>query len=255
MICIVSPAKNLNEDTLSLEVKWSKPKFIKQAEILSGILKEKSPAEIGSLMHLSENLSNLNYERNQKWKKSHTINNAKPAMFIFNGDVYQGLDAVSFSEPELEYAQVHFKILSGLYGLLKPLDVIRPYRLEMGTKLTNSEGSNLYHFWKNSIGKQLQKDLQSSKSTYLLNCASNEYFKAVDTAAIKQEIWTPVFKDFKTDKYKIISFFAKKARGMMARFVIQNQCKTIEDLYSFNSEGYYFKEVDEAKKQIIFYRD
>lgn len=255
MICIVSPAKNLNEDPLTQEVKWTKPKFIGQAEILSGILKEKSPADIGSLMHLSENLSNLNYDRNQKWRKAHTIKNAKPAMFIFNGDVYQGLDAASLSEEHIEYAQTHFRILSGLYGLLKPLDVVRPYRLEMGTKLDNPEGSNLYKFWKDSLGKQLQKDIRASKSKVLLNCASNEYFKAVDTSAIKEEIWTPVFKDFKTDKYKIISFFAKKARGMMARFVIQNQCKTIEDLYSFNSEGYYFKEVDEAKKQIIFYRD
>ena len=255
MICIVSPAKNLNEDAMTQEVNWSKPKFIKHAEILSGILKEKSPADIGKLMHLSENLSNLNYDRNQKWRKAHTIKNAKPAMFIFNGDVYQGLDALSLSEQDIEYAQTHFRILSGLYGLLKPLDVVRPYRLEMGTRLANPEGSNLYHFWKDSIGKQLQKDLRSTKSDILLNCASNEYFKAVDTSAIKSEIWTPVFKDFKTDKYKIISFFAKKARGMMARFVIQNQCKTIEDLYSFNTEGYYFKEVDEANKQIIFYRD
>lgn len=255
MICIVSPAKNLNEDTLTQEVKWTKPKFLGQAEILSKILKEKSPSDIGSLMHLSENLSNLNYERNQKWRKTHTIKNAKPALFIFNGDVYQGLDVKSFSEKDIEYAQTHFRILSGLYGLLKPLDVVRPYRLEMGTKLSNSEGSNLYHFWKNSIGKQLQKDLKSSQSKILLNCASNEYFKAVDITAIKEEIWTPVFKDFKTDKYKIISFFAKKARGMMARFVIKNQCTTIEDLYSFNSEGYYFKEVDIAKKQILFYRD
>lgn len=255
MICIVSPAKNLNEDPLSQEFKWTKPKFLGQAEVLSKILKEKSPADIGSLMHLSENLSNLNYERNQKWRKAHTINNAKPAVFIFNGDVYQGLDAGSFSEQHIEYAQTHFRILSGLYGLLKPLDVVRPYRLEMGTKLPNPEGSNLYHYWKNSVGKQLQKDLKASKSNVLLNCASNEYFKAVDLSSIKEDIWTPVFKDFKTDKYKIISFFAKKARGMMARFVIQNQCKTIEDLYSFNSEGYYFKEVDVAKKQILFYRD
>ena len=255
MICIVSPAKNLNEDPFTQDVKWTKPKFLGQAEVLSKILKEKSPSDIGALMHLSENLSNLNYERNQKWRKAHTIKNAKPAMFIFNGDVYQGLDASRFSEEEITYAQTHFRILSGLYGLLKPLDVVRPYRLEMGTKLTNPEGSNLYQFWKQSIGKQLQKDIKASKSNFLLNCASNEYFKAVNTSDLKVDVWTPVFKDYKTDKYKIISFFAKKARGMMARFVIENQCKSIEDLYSFNTEGYYFKEVDEAKKQIIFYRD
>ncbi|MGB0871148.1 MAG: peroxide stress protein YaaA [Flavobacteriales bacterium] len=255
MICIVSPAKNLNEEPFTQEVGWTKPKFLKQAESIANILKEKSPQDIGKLMHLSEKLSNLNYDRNQAWKKSHTINNAKPAMFCFNGDTYQGLDANSLSSEEIENAQNHLRILSGLYGLLKPLDVMRPYRLEMGTTLANDEGSNLYHFWKGSIGKQLQKDLKASKSKILLNCASNEYFKAVDTSVIKEEIWTPVFKDFKTDKYKIISFFAKKARGMMARFVIQNHCKTIEDLYAFNSEGYYFKEIDLATKQIIFYRD
>jgi cytoplasmic iron level regulating protein YaaA (DUF328/UPF0246 family) len=254
LLSVLSPAKNIQTPP-TVDIKASKPAFLSQAEELMTILKEKSPADLGDLMKLSENLSNLNYERNQKWKKSHTEKSAQIAAFSFNGDVYQGLDALSLNKEELSRLQKGTLLLSGLYGFLKPLDLMKPYRLEMGTKLQNAKGGNLYHFWKEILGVEIQKIIKKNKVDALVNLASNEYFKSVNTKDIQVPIYTPVFKDFSKGNYKTISFFAKKARGLMVRFMVQNDVKTIEELKSFNTAGYYFKEFDEKKKELIFYRD
>ncbi|MCT4664161.1 MAG: peroxide stress protein YaaA [Flavobacteriales bacterium] len=255
LLSIISPAKNINENWENTGFESTQPQFLAQANDLMKTLKSKSPEELGKLMKLSEKLSDLNYERNQNWKKKHTEEQTIPAAFAFNGDVYKGLETVSLSTEELERLNESTFILSGLYGLLKPLDLIYPYRLEMGTKMENSGGKNLYEFWGNRLGENIQKNLKKHHGTALINLASNEYFKAVDTKEIQVPIWTPIFKDEKNGVYKIISFYAKKARGMMVRYMIQNKVETIEKLCNFDSDGYYFDSIDEQKKQIIFHRN
>ncbi len=206
-------------------------------------------------MSISGNLAELNYQRFQDWEMTHELGGIKQAIYAFQGDVYQGLEAAKFTPETLNYALDHFRMLSGLYGVLRPMDIIYPYRLEMGTKLTMGKHKNLYGFWGAKIAKKLNELGDELSEDILLNLASNEYFKSVDKKALKLDIWTPVFKDHKNGQYKVISFFAKRARGMMARFVLENRIEKLEDLRAFDLDGYYFDGTDEKKQEIIFLRD
>jgi cytoplasmic iron level regulating protein YaaA (DUF328/UPF0246 family) len=206
-------------------------------------------------MKVSDKIASLNVARFAQWQKTFTTENSRQAILAFKGDVYAGLEAESFSDADFDYAQQHFRILSGLYGLLKPLDLMQPYRLEMGTKLENKKGSNLYHFWGESITKKINKDMKDNGDELLVNLASNEYFKAVKPNLVKGTVITPVFKDCKNGRYKVISFFAKKARGMMAKYLIQNQVKTVEALKEFDMAGYYFAAEESTATELVFKRE
>jgi cytoplasmic iron level regulating protein YaaA (DUF328/UPF0246 family) len=205
-------------------------------------------------MGISDKLGVLNYDRYQEWSTPFTEDNAKQAVLAFNGDVYTGLDANSFKADEFKFAQKHLRILSGLYGLLKPLDLMQPYRLEMGTKFANQRGKDLYQFWGETITEALNKQLKSVKSDVLVNLASNEYFKSVKPKLLNAEVITPVFKDWKGDKYKIISFYAKKARGLMAAYIIKNKLTDVEAIKGFDYEGYCFNEGMSSAKEWVFTR-
>ena len=205
-------------------------------------------------MSLSDKLGALNYERFQEWETPFTKSNSKQAILAFKGDVYQGLDAESLSETELIWAQKHVRILSGLYGILKPMDLMQPYRLEMGTKFATKRGQNLYDFWNSIITEELNKNF-SSDNTNLLNLASNEYFKSINVSELKANVISPVFMDKKNGKYKIISFFAKKARGLMTRYVIKNRIEDITDIQNFEEGGYFFSEAMSEDNKPVFCRD
>lgn len=256
MIAILSPAKNLvaPDKTVECALKCTKPKFLNEAEYLIEILKEKKAKEIGKLMHVSDAIADLNYERYHSWKKSHSTKNARHAILAFNGAAYQGLDATSFTHEELEYSQEHLRILSGLYGILKPLDYFQDYRLEMGTKLKNESGTNLYHFWGDKLNKTLQKDLNKN-GKILINLASNEYSKALKLENLDARIITCHFKDkIKSGEYKIIMAFAKKARGLMSRFIIKNKITNPEDLLAFDYEDYRYDTKSSSENELIFLR-
>ncbi len=254
MISIVSPAKSLNfDDSCNVKI-YSQCAFLKDSQLLVNNLKKHSPKQISDLMKISENLGKLNADRYNNWSLPFNEGNAKQAAFAFHGDVYQGLEIDSFSQDDLNYAQDHFRILSGLYGLLRPLDLIQPYRLEMGTSIQNKRGNNLYNFWNSSITKHLNKELEFSKSQYLLNLASNEYFKVIQPQNLNATIVTPIFKDWKNGQYKIISFFAKKARGMMASYQLKNKISNPEELKKFDSGGYFFNDNMSKENQLVFTR-
>jgi len=254
MLTVISPAKSLDFESPIPSIKTSKPRFLKQSQQLIDQLKRLAPQDIASLMKLSDKLATLNYDRFQAFSTPFTKKNARAALFAFRGDVYQGLDADSMSIDELEFAQDHLRILSGLYGVLRPLDLIQAYRLEMGTKFENTSGKNLYDFWDKSLNQSITKELQKSDSQVLINLASNEYFKALKAKQIPQQIITPVFKDFKNGQYKIISFFAKKARGMMSRFMIQNKIDQSEGLKGFNLGGYKLSKKMSSDDEYVFTR-
>ena len=214
-----------------------------------------TPADIASLMKVSDKIAGLNAARFAEWSTNHNTDNSRAAVLAFKGDVYTGLEAENFSENELAWAQNHLRMLSGLYGVLKPLDLMQPYRLEMGTKLINNKGKDLYQFWGNTITDTLNNDLAEINSEVLINLASNEYFKSVKIKALNAKVITPVFKDFKNGQYKIISFYAKKARGLMAKYIIENKINDINALKKFNYAGYYFSEADSSAKELVFKRD
>lgn len=252
MKIVISPAKSLNfEKELPTET-FSQASFLKEARQVHQVLKQKSPKELSELMAISEKLADLNWQRNLDWKTPFTTKNARPAVYAFDGDVYTGLDAYSIPPSKLESLQDKLRILSGLYGLLKPLDLIQPYRLEMGTKLPIGERKNLYEFWKETVTKALNKELK--KDELFINLASNEYFSAVDVKALKVPVITPDFKDYKDGKLKMISFFAKKARGMMVRYIIETNAQTIEDLKGFNYDGYQFDANLSKGNHLVFTR-
>lgn len=252
MKIVISPAKSLNfEKELPTET-FSQASFLKEARQVHQVLKQKSPKELSELMAISEKLADLNWQRNQDWKTPFTTKNARPAVYAFDGDVYTGLDAYSIPPGKLESLQDKLRILSGLYGLLKPLDLIQPYRLEMGTKLLFGERKNLYEFWKETVTKALNKELK--KDELFINLASNEYFSAVDVKALKVPVITPDFKDYKDGKLKMISFFAKKARGMMVRYIIDTNAQTIDDLKGFNYDGYQFDANLSKGNHLVFTR-
>ncbi len=255
MIFLLSPAKSLNYDsTVPADVPSTKPLFHASAAELIGILKEKNPAQIASLMGLSDNLAALNVARYQAWRPRATAKNAKQAVLAFNGDVYEGLDAASLTQGQLLWAQDHVVSLSGLYGALRPLDLMQPYRLEMGTPLVNVRGKNLYEFWGATISQYLHQQLKKDKAPCVVNLASQEYFKVVDQRKLRARVVECVFEEYKNGSYKVVSFFAKRARGLMARFAIQNQITKPEKLVAFAAEGYAFDDQASLPHRFVFRR-
>ena len=254
MLVVISPAKSLDFDSKPVTKEYSQASFLKESRQINTALKKLLPKDLSTLMSISDKLGELNFERNQQWKTPFTPDNAKQAILAFSGDVYQGLDAASFSEREFEVAQRKIRILSGLYGVLKPLDLIQAYRLEMGTKFRIEGSKNLYGFWQDQITKAINNDL-SDLGGPLINLASNEYFKAIDKKKIKSEIITPAFKDLKNGQYKMISFYAKRARGLMSRFIVQNNIEKDEDLRAFDLDGYYYNNELSKDKNWVFTRD
>ncbi|OIQ00331.1 MAG: hypothetical protein AUK35_04235 [Zetaproteobacteria bacterium CG2_30_46_52] len=251
MRIVISPAKKLDESTYDSVGNYTTPQFLKQAKVLIGELRQKDSFEITELMHLSMNLADLNTARFQKWHTPFKPENAKPAIFTFAGDVYQGLDSQSLSQEDISFAQTHLRILSGLYGVLRPLDLMQAYRLEMGTKLANPNGKNLYEFWGDKVTQNLNKEL---KGGTLINLASSEYFKSIQAKHIKGTIITPEFKEFKNGSHKVIGIFAKKARGLMARYIIQHQITEVEAIKDFAVDGYAFNPSLSNAKQWVFSR-
>ncbi|REG87556.1 peroxide stress protein YaaA [Winogradskyella sediminis] len=248
----LSPAKSLDYETTLPTTKTTDGIFLDEAERLNKILKKKSAKSLSKLMHISDNLGQLNYQRNQEWALPFTKDNARPAIYAFSGDVYRGLDAYNIPIEKLDKVEDTVRILSGLYGVLKPLDLIQPYRLEMGTKMPVGKNKNLYEFWKKKVTKALNDELEEDE--IFLNLASNEYFKAIDTKALKVPVINVAFKEFKNDKYKIIAIFAKLARGLMARYIIDTNAKTIEDIKGFNYENYGFSEALSSEHELVFTR-
>ena len=241
MLIVVSPAKTLDYDSTLPTEEFTKPAHLKQSQLLINRLRDFSSLDLSELMHISSKIADLNFERNHQWKTPFTVKNARQAMFAFKGDVYTGLDAYSMTDKNIEFAQQHLRMLSGLYGLLRPLDLMQPYRLEMGSRLQTSFGKNLYEFWDMQITDAINKQLREVKSDTLINLASNEYFKAIKTKSIKGQIITPAFKDYKNGEYKMIGFYAKKARGLMSRYIIDHEITQVEDIKKFDSEGYKYK--------------
>jgi len=240
MLIVISPAKKLDYDTPAKVSTATTPDYMKDSAQLINRLRHYSAHDLAELMKLSMNLAELNFDRYEAWKPKATKTNAKQAILAFKGDVYQGLDAESLSAADLKFAQNHLRVLSGLYGQLRPLDLMQPYRLEMGTKLETDRGKNLYEFWGSTITEGLNKQLKKIKSDVLINLASNEYFKSVKPKEIIGEIITPAFKEYKNGDYKMIGIYAKRARGLMARYIIQNRLQDPEDIKGFNDEGYKF---------------
>lgn len=238
MKIVISPAKSLNFEKKLPTGNFSELKYLKQATTIQRTLKKKKPKTLSKLMDISEKLAELNWQRNQEWHAPFTTANSRPAIYTFDGDVYHGLDAFTLPIEKLDDLQDRLRILSGLYGLLKPLDLMQAYRLEMGTSLPIGKNKNLYEFWKKTITKELNSELK--KGELFINLASNEYFSAVDIKTLKVPVITPEFKDYKDGQLKMISFFAKKARGMMVRYIIDTDAKTIDDLKGFNYERYGF---------------
>ena len=253
MKIIISPAKSLDFDSELNSQNVSVPKFLEKTLAINSILKQKSPSDLMKLQSISEKLSDLNWKRNLEFSRNHNDDNSRPAIFAFNGDVYEGLDVKTLDVKKIDFLQNNLRIISGLYGVLKPLDLIQPYRLEMGTKISINGSSNLYEYWSNDITKFISDELLSSE--FLLNLASNEYFSAIDKSKINSEIISPIFKDFKNGKLKIISFYAKKARGMMVRYVADHLIDSYDNLLSFNYGGYIFNENETTvRNQPVFTR-
>lgn len=240
MLMLISPAKKLDIDTPAPIKKSTQATLLEDAQLLMNDLRQLAPQDVSSLMGISDKLGVLNYERYQDWQLPFTHENAKQAILAFKGDVYVGLDAESFSAADFSFAQQHLRILSGLYGVLRPLDLMQAYRLEMGTRFENTRGKDLYQFWGSIITQTLNAQLQKNKSDVLVNLASNEYFKAVKKAELSADIITPIFKDSKKGQYKIISFYAKKARGLMAAYAIKHKITDVHELKQFDTDGYQY---------------
>lgn len=253
MKIVISPAKSLDYETPLPTQKHTVPVFLESAQKLNKVLAKKKPNALSSLMSISDNLAQLNWERNQHFSVPFTPENARQAVFAFNGDVYQGLDAFTLKEYQLDKLQETLRILSGLYGVLRPLDLMQSYRLEMGTSLPVGKNKNLYEFWKNSITAHLNAELKEDE--LFVNLASAEYFGAVDVKVLKVPVITPVFKDWKNDKLKVISFYAKKARGSMVRYIIDKDAKSLDDIRGFNLDDYQFsKEHTLKENEPVFIR-
>ena len=250
---VISPAKSLQFDKQLPTSTQTQPHFSGEAEKINSLLKKKSPKQLSQLMSISDKLAELNWERNQAFQLPESKENTRAAIYAFNGDVYQGLDAYTLADEKIDQMQNQLRILSGLYGLLKPLDGIQPYRLEMGTSFQVGAHKNLYEFWKNKVTAQLQSELEAGE--LVVNLASKEYFGVIDTKALETQVVSPEFKDFKNGKLKIISFFAKKARGMMSRHLIEQNASTLEDIRSFAEAGYRFSEEETTNPmQPVFVR-
>ncbi|RAW85306.1 peroxide stress protein YaaA [Photorhabdus laumondii] len=254
MLITISPAKTLDYESPLTTEKYSQPALLDQSEQLISICRKLTPAQIASLMSISDKLAGLNAARFGEWHADFTPENARQAILAFKGDVYTGMQAESFSDKDFDFAQDHLRILSGLYGVLRPLDLMQPYRLEMGIKLENKRGKDLYAFWGDLITEKLNEALGQQGDNVLVNLASDEYFKSVNTKKLAGKIIKPVFLDEKNGKYKIISFYAKKARGLMSRFIIQNQLTQIDRLVEFNLDGYAFDESLSKGNELVFKR-
>ncbi len=240
MLIVISPAKTLDYETPPKTKVFTTPDYLDYSQRLINRLRNFSSLDISDLMSVSAKIADLNFDRYESWKKPFTQKNAKQAVLAFKGDVYTGLDAATFSAADFKFAQNHLRVLSGLYGLLRPLDLMQPYRLEMGTKLKTDVGKNLYEFWGSDITEGLNKQLKKIKSDTLINLASNEYFKSVKPKELDAEIITPAFKEFKNGEYKMIGIYAKKARGLLSRYIIQNKLSDPEEIKLFSEDGYKF---------------
>ncbi|MCG1035620.1 peroxide stress protein YaaA [Polaribacter sargassicola] len=252
MKIIISPAKSLDFDSKVPTNLYTQPRFLDQSNKLNKKLKTLSKNKLSELMKISDDLAALNYERNQSWQTPFTTENAKQAIYSFTGAVFQGIDVNSLEEEKIPLLQENLRILSGLYGLLKPLDLIQPYRLEMGTKLKVGRAENLYKFWDTTIANSLNNELEDNE--LLVNLASTEYFKAIPKKVLKAPMITPIFKDFKNGEYKVVMTYAKKARGLMVRYIIDNNVNTIEDLKGFNVDKYRFSEELSSGNDLVFTR-
>ena len=252
MKIVISPAKSLNFERKLPAAQFTKNIFLNESRIINSEIKKLQPAELSNLMNISDTLAQLNWVRNNVWKTPFTAENARPAIYAFDGDVYTGLDVFSLPNHKIEMLQNKVRILSGLYGLLKPLDLMQAYRLEMGTKISIGESKNLYDFWKTKITASLNKELK--KDELFVNLASKEYFSAIDNKQLKVPVITPEFKDLKNGKLKIISFFAKRARGLMVRYIIDHNIETIEGLKNFDSDGYRFDDNLSDGNNLVFVR-
>jgi len=255
MLIVISPAKLLDFKTPTATTSFTMPEMLDESQKLIGSLQKMNPKQISELMGISDNLGELNFQRFQSWHLPFTPDNAKQAVLTFNGEVFRGLKATTFSAEQLKLAQTKLRILSGLYGILKPLDLMQPYRLEMGTKFKYQNSPNLYAFWKTLITEKINEAVAESGSGVLVNLASNEYFKSIDKKKLTAEIITPGFKDLKNGNYKTITVFAKKARGLMTRFIIDNNITDIESLQAFDSEGYNFNPRLSKPGNPVFTRD
>ena len=255
MLALISPAKTLDYESALPTDLHTLPRLLEHSQQLIDVSRKLSATDIANLMSVSEKIAKLNVNRFHDWQSDFNFSNARQALFAFKGDVYTGLDAYNLNDQKLEYAQKHLRMLSGLYGVLRPLDLMMPYRLEMGTKLANERGSNLYQFWEDRITQLINDDLEQVDAKILLNIASDEYYKSVKEAKIQAEIIKPVFLDQKNGKYKVISFYAKKARGLMARYMIEHQIDQVDGIKSFNTDGYYFDAESSLKGELVFKRD
>ena len=254
MLFIISPAKTLDYSSpISIQGQSDIP-FLKESKQLMKVLKKYKADDIAKLMNVSSKIAYLNHDRFAQWQVPFIEEESRQALYAFKGEVYNGIDAYSLSQDDTDYAQEHMRMLSGLYGLLRPYDMILPYRLEMGTKLQTEKYKNLYEFWGDKITKNLQKAIDESGTSILVNLASNEYFKAINTKKIKSPIITPIFKEAKGDSYKVIAIFAKKARGLMSRYIIENKIQSPEELKHFDKEGYFFNAELSTDTELTFTR-
>ena len=253
MKIVISPAKSLDFETKLPTKKFSMPDFLDESKAINDSLKKRSPSDLKSLMSISDKLADLNWNRNNNFKTPFNPENARPSIFTFDGDVYSGIDAFTLNAEQILKSQDSLWILSGLYGVLKPLDLIQAYRLEMGTKLNVNGSDNLYDYWRDKITQKINKEI--TKDELFINLASNEYSSVINKKELKTTMTSPVFKDFKNGKLKIISFYAKKARGLMVRYILDNDLKNINDLKGFNYAGYSYNEAESEKVQeLVFVR-
>ncbi len=253
MLLLISPAKSLDFSETNITT-HSTPRLLADSETLIKNLRQKTATDIQKLMKVSEKIANLNVDRYQTFETPFDMNNAKQAALAFTGDVYKGMEANTFSNDDLDFAQAHLRILSGLYGILKPLDLMQAYRLEMGTRLANEKGKNLYEFWENKITELINEDLSNLEQKAVVNLASKEYFKSVKTKNLTADLYNIEFKEDKNGQFKIVAFFAKKARGMMCNFAIKNRLTNPEDLKAFDYDGYYFNSDLSSEKEFVFTR-
>lgn len=254
MLIVISPAKTLDYETPPKTKVFTTPDYLEYSQRLINRLRNFSSLDLSDLMKVSAKIADLNFDRYESWKKPFTVKNAKQSILAFKGDVYTGLDAETFKADDFKFAQNHLRVLSGLYGLLRPLDLMQPYRLEMGTKLKTDVGKNLYEFWGSDITEGLNLQLKKIKSKYLINLASNEYFKSVKVKELDAEIITPAFKEFKNGDYKMIGIYAKKARGLLSRYIIQNKLSDPEDIKSFSEDGYRYNKKLSKSSNWVFTR-
>ena len=254
MLIVISPAKTLDLESKYKSPLTTRPEFLPDSGKLIKIMREYSAQDLKQLMNTSDAISTLNVERFKKWKTPFSETNARPAIFTFKGDVYTGLEVENFSSADLKYAQNHLRILSGLYGALKPLDLMQAYRLEMGTRVINERGKNLYEFWGDKVTDAINRDMSAQKDDTLVNLASNEYFSVLNKKSVQANIVTPVFKDYSNGKYRVISFYAKKARGKMAAWIIQNRVDKTEALPDFVADGYRYSKAESSPDKPVFLR-